>query len=187
MHKFDVKKLDKLDNPLRRETMPPSRILKDFGIVSEGVLLDIGCGIGYFTIPAAELLKNGKAIGIDIMKEMIEHAEGRAVGIENLEFKKCEEYEFPIESQSIDNVFVCNVMHEIEDKVMYLQEIKRVLKPGGSLSIVDWEKKVTEQGPPVDERVSVEEISELFTSNNFVFDKAVDINVNHYGVKFILK
>lgn len=50
MHKFDIKNLEKLDNPKRRQSMPPEEILKKFGIGEKGILLDVGCGIGYFSI-----------------------------------------------------------------------------------------------------------------------------------------
>ena len=47
--------------------MPPEETLKKFHIGDKGTLLDIGCGIGYFSIPAANILKQGKVIGLDIM------------------------------------------------------------------------------------------------------------------------
>lgn len=70
MHKFDIKNMNKLDSLERRQDMPPYETLEKFGLSNHGIFLDIGCGIGYFTIPAAEILKHGKAIGIDIMDEI---------------------------------------------------------------------------------------------------------------------
>ena len=53
MHKFNIKNLEKLDNPKRRQLIPPEETLKKFNISDKGTLLDIGFGIGYFAIPAA--------------------------------------------------------------------------------------------------------------------------------------
>lgn len=88
MHKFHIKNLEKLDNPKRRQSMPPEETLKKFKIGDKGTLLDIGCGIGYFTIPAAKIITNGSVIGIDIMTEFLDIAREKAEDISNIEFKK---------------------------------------------------------------------------------------------------
>jgi ubiquinone/menaquinone biosynthesis C-methylase UbiE len=184
MHKFDIKKLEKLDNPKRRESMPPEETLKKFKIGHKGTLLDIGCGIGYFTIPAAKIITNGNAVGVDIMTEILDIAREKAGDISNIEFKKSEEYSFPVEDNSIDYVFVCNVVHEIEDKVRFFTEIKRVLTNEGYIYIIDWDKREMKIGPPVNERVSKEEVRNLAESLDLVFLEEVNINTEHYGLKF---
>lgn len=185
MHKFNIKNLEKLDNPKRRQSMPPEETLKKFHIDEVGTLLDIGCGIGYFTIPAANILKQGKVIGLDIMSEIIDVAREKAINVSNIEFIKSEEYSFPIQDASIDYVFISNVIHEIYDKPRYFREIKRALKPNGFLFIIDWEKKETEMGPPIDERVSKEEMMTMCITN-FKHIEDIHINSEHYGLKFQL-
>lgn len=184
MHKFDIKKLEKLDNLQRRKIMPPEETLRKFKIGHRGTFLDIGCGIGYFTIPAAKIINNGTAIGVDIMTEILDIAREKAGDISNIEFKKSEEYSFPVEDNSIDYVFICNVVHEIEDKVRFFTEIKRVLKNKGYICIIDWDKKDMKMGPPVSERVSKEEVRNLAESSEFIFLEEVNINTEHYGLKF---
>ena len=58
--------------------MPPEETLRKFKIEDTGTLLDVGCGIGYFTIGAASILKNGNVIGLDIIDEILEVAKGRS-------------------------------------------------------------------------------------------------------------
>jgi ubiquinone/menaquinone biosynthesis C-methylase UbiE len=186
MHKFNIKNIEKLDNPQRRKSMPPEETLEKFKISDNGVFLDVGCGLGYFTIPAAKIMKNGKAIGIDIMPEILEVARERAEGISNIEFKRSEEYDFPIENKSIDYIFISNVIHEIDDKLGYFNEIKRVLKNSGYLCIIDWEKREMDMGPPVTERISRDEMKDFCSSAGFSFVEEIDINLNHYGLKFQL-
>lgn len=186
MHKFNIKNVEKLDNLKRRQKLPPEEILKKFLIDDKGTLLDIGCGIGYFTIPAANILKHGKAIGLDIMSEMIEISENKAVNISNIEFLKSEEYSFPIQKASIDYVFISNVIHEIEDKHRYFKEIKRVMKTEGFICIIDWEKKETEMGPSINERISKEEMIKYCVDANFTHVEDININMDHYGLKFQL-
>ena len=186
MHKFNIKSLDKLDNPKRRQQMPPEETLRKFHFDKSGTLLDIGCGIGYFSIPATNVLSQGNVIGLDIMPEMINIAKERAINIYNIEFLKSEEYSFPIKDDSIDYIFISNVIHEIEDKHKYFNEIKRVLKTDGLLCIIDWEKKETKMGPSINERISKEDMIKICTSSNFTHLEDVDINMDHYGLKFKL-
>jgi ubiquinone/menaquinone biosynthesis C-methylase UbiE len=184
MHKFNIKNLEKLDNPKRRQSMPPEEILKKFKLGETGTLLDVGCGIGYFTIAAAGILKEGNIIGIDIMDEILEIAQERSKSISNIKYLKSDEYSFPIEDKSTEYVFICNVIHEVVDKIKYFNEIKRVLKQGGSLCIIEWDKREMEIGPSLSERISLEEIKALASSLKIDFVEEVSINAEHYGIKF---
>ncbi|MFL0268750.1 class I SAM-dependent methyltransferase [Candidatus Clostridium radicumherbarum] len=183
MHKFNVKNIEKLDNPERRRTMPPEQTLKKFNIEDDGVLLDVGCGIGYFTIPAAKILKNNRVIGIDIMPEILKIAKENAEGRRNIEFKESKEYSFPIEDNSVKYVLIGNVIHEVEDKIKYFKEVKRVLKKDGYLLIIDWDKKEMKMGPPVHERISKVEMIELCRQAGFKEAESIDVSPNHYGIK----
>jgi ubiquinone/menaquinone biosynthesis C-methylase UbiE len=183
MHKFNIKNIEKLDNPERRRTMPPEETLAKFNIKDEGDLLDVGCGIGYFTIPAAKLLKNNKVIGIDIMPEILDAAREKAEGISNIEFKVSKEYFFPIEDNSIKYVLISNVIHEVEDKARYFNEVYRVLKEDGYFLIIDWDKREMEMGPPVHERISKDEMIELCSKAGFKAIESINASPNHYGLK----
>ncbi len=183
MHKFNIKSIEKLDNPERRRTMPPEETLLKFKIEDNGTLLDVGCGIGYFTLPASKLLENNKAIGIDISPEILKLAKEKSQGISNIEFITSEEYTFPIESDSIKYVLICNVIHEVEDKTKYFNEVKRVLRSDGYFLIIDWEKRKMEMGPPVDERISIDEMIELCSAAGFKAIESISISTNHYGLR----
>ena len=72
-HKFDAKNRHKLDNPKRREMLPPEKTLIRLGLKQGDIVADIGCGIGYFTIPAANIVgDSGKVFAMDISPEMLE-------------------------------------------------------------------------------------------------------------------
>lgn len=184
MHKFDIRNIDKLDNPKRRKVLPPEETLIRFGIEDKGILLDVGCGMGYFTIPAAGMLKKHKAVGIDIMPEILEVAKEKAKDISNIEFKKSEEYIFPVDDKSVNYVFISNVVHEVSDRIIYLQEAKRVKEEEGYLLIIDWEKKEMEMGPPLQERISREEMKSLCSEVGFKLIQEIDISSTYYGLKF---
>lgn len=183
MHKFNIKSIEKLDNPERRRTMPPEETLLKFKVEDNGSLLDVGCGIGYFTVPASKILKNNSVIGIDIIPEILDFAKGKAKGINNIEFKISEEYAFPVESDQVKYVFISNVIHEVEDKSRYFSEVRRVLKDDGYFLIIDWDKRKMEMGPPIHDRISKDEMMALCSKAGFRTIETIDVSPNQYGLR----
>ncbi len=159
-HKFDPKNKEKLNSKERRENLPPEIILRKAGLKSDHHLIDIGCGVGYFSIPAAKIVNsNGKVYALDTSEEMTEFltAELKTLGIENVEVLNSREYGFPLEEDTGDMLLMSMVLHEVEDKKRFLQEARRTLKPSGRILIIEWDKKETEQGPPLKHRLDTQE------------------------------
>ena len=72
-HKFDAKNKHKLDNETRRKMLPPEQTLLSLGLKEGDIMADIGCGIGYFAVPASKIVgKSGKVFAMDILPEMLE-------------------------------------------------------------------------------------------------------------------
>lgn len=169
--KFDVNQRHKLDNPRRREMLPPEEVLGLFDLNAGSVLADIGCGIGYFTFPAARILgPNGKVYGLDVSETMLEdlRSKQQQEGIANIETRLTGEYDMRLAAESVDVGLVCNVIHEIEDRDRFLKEILRILKPEGRLIIIEWRKQPGTWGPPVEERIPEPEMVGQLTGNGFV-------------------
>lgn len=184
MHKFDVKNMDKLDNPQRRKSMPPMETLQKFNLQPGATFLDVGCGIGYFSEAASDLLPTGRVIGIDLREELLLLARERAGDRRNIEYLSSEEYAFPMEDHSADYVFIANVFHEIEDRRGFLHEVARVLKPTGYLCMIEWKKKPMEMGPPLSERISGEEAIDVMQEEELFYGEEIVINEGHYGMIF---
>jgi ubiquinone/menaquinone biosynthesis C-methylase UbiE len=181
-HKFNVKNKSKLDNPWRRENFPPDKILQEIGISNEDIFGDIGCGIGYFTIPATKIVQ--EVYAFDISKEMLDDIElqKNENNIENLNLIQSKEYDLVISDEKITFGLIVNVIHEIEDKLRFLQECKRIIKANGKLIIIEWKKESMEIGPPVDHRISEDEVRGLLKKGGFSIDKKIDFNDEFYGI-----
>jgi ubiquinone/menaquinone biosynthesis C-methylase UbiE len=63
----------------------------------------------------------------------------------------------------MDRIFVVNVLHEFEDRDRLVQEIRRALKEGGRVSLVDFQKRQTSFGPPVGERIDIDDVETIFS------------------------
>ena len=184
-HKFDEKKMKKLDNTERRKIMPAKEILMNLGLKEEDTFADIGCGIGYFSIPACKIVgEKGKVYGIDISDVMLHECKKKIdeLEIKNMKLLKSTEYSLGIKPKEISFAFMCNVLHEIEDKEKFIKEIKETLKEKGKLAIIDWQKKETKKGPPIEERLEKEEVRKLLENHGFIDIKVTDISQEFYSV-----
>lgn len=70
VHKFDVKKAGILDDPERNQILNPEIILDKLELTGEMVIADLGCGTGFFSIPASKRVK--KVFALDIQQEMLD-------------------------------------------------------------------------------------------------------------------
>lgn len=168
-HKFNPARMHKLDNPERRKLLPPEKILELTGLKKGHTFLDIGAGTGYFSIPAAKIAgESGKVISADISPEMLDEIKSKNKnGIGNIEFHLSREEGLDLETGIADIVFMAFILHEINDVKGYMNEVRRVLKPGGKFAIVEWEKKETAAGPPLQERIGRDEAAQIIQNSGF--------------------
>jgi len=166
-HKFDVQNSGILDSPERIRFLNPENNLDEIELNREMVLADLGCGTGYFSIPASFRVK--KVFALDIQQEMLEILRDKIKKdkISNVEPVLSHESSIPLPDNSIDVLFMANVFHEIEDRDSILKEGKRILKSHGKLIIIDWKKEEMDFGPPIEERLNEREVILICKSNDF--------------------
>jgi arsenite methyltransferase len=103
-------------------------------------VVDIGSGAGIDSLIAARMVApGGMVIGVDMTPEMLEKARraAREAGIENVEFRSGYAESLPVEEGWADVVISNGVLNLVPDKPAALEEMARVLKPGGRLQIGD--------------------------------------------------
>ena len=103
-------------------------------------VVDIGSGAGFDSLIAAHMVSpNGQVVGIDMTPTMIEKAKtaAREAGISNVEFRQGYAETLPVEEGWADVVISNGVLNLMPDKSAALQEMARILKPGGRLQIGD--------------------------------------------------
>jgi SAM-dependent methyltransferase len=127
-----------VNNPVRRRYMGP--VLDHVGIRPGERVLELGPGPGAFTIEAARRAEpDGSLVAVDIQPEMIGAVEDRVAeaGVDNVETHVASAYELPLEDESVDRAFLVTVLPEIPDRGRALAELRRVLRPGGTLSVTE--------------------------------------------------
>ena len=184
-HVFDAKQKHKLDNPERRKMLPPVETLQKFGLQPGDVVADIGCGIGYFTIPAAKLVgAEGKVFALDISEEMLIEVKNRTAveEIKNLQLLKVEENQFSLACGSTTFVFLAFVLHEVPELKEYLRQVIGILKNGGRVAIIEWQKQDTPMGPPVKHRLAQEDLINLLGELGLQGIQKIDLSDCFYGL-----
>jgi ubiquinone/menaquinone biosynthesis C-methylase UbiE len=184
-HKFEVSKKNKLDNPQRRMMLPPEETLRKLGLKEEAIMADIGCGIGYFTIPAGQIVgMKGKVYALDIDEEMVREVDEtkKSNNLTNIETMKVAEYDLKLTDASVSFAFTCNVLHEIGDLDRFGEEIKRIMADKGRLAVIEWEKRISNLGPPIEHRLDKAELIALFKKHQFEILDCQNIREEHYSI-----
>ena len=141
-----------VDNPVRHRYM--GAILDRVGIREGERVLELGPGAGAFTVEAAGRTgPAGQLVAVDIQARMIDLVRRRVreSGLANVETRVAGAHDLPLPDASIDRAFLVAVLPEIPDQARALDELHRVLKPSGLLSI-------TEEFPDPDYRFAFETI-----------------------------
>ncbi len=183
-HKFDVKRAGILDNQDRKQFLNPDIILDRIGLDREMVLADLGCGTGFFTIPAS--LRVEKVYALDVQREMLDILQDKIKKqkITNIETILSEESSIPLPDDSVDILLMANIFHELEDRGAILKEGKRILSCCGKLAIIDWKKIEMDFGPPLEIRLAEEEVISACGDSGFEIQKRLDAGPYNYLLVF---
>lgn len=155
--RFNPEKLQKLNNPDRLLDLPPEHIWSRIGFETADVIVDIGAGTGYLTVPF--LSQANKIFACDISDTMIAWmTENICPTYPNIIPLKMDDNSVPLEDGVADLVFMMNLHHELDDSGAMLEECHRLLKCGGKILIIDWKKEDMDQGPPKDIRCFPQDI-----------------------------
>ena len=136
------------DNPFRRRFSKPQKTLEDAGLKSGQVVLEIGCGPGFFTIPAAQIVsETGKVFALDIHPMAMERVQEKLekAGIADVDTILADAANTGLADQSIDVTFLFGVPRILRDEALFheiLDEIYRVLRYKGIISIKSSNKKI---------------------------------------------
>ena len=177
-----------------KDILSAMEVLEAVGLEIGDIFLDAGCGDGYISIAASNLVGDqGKIYALDVYPESIETVK------KEIEDKKLDNTHailadisknIPLDSDSIDMVLMANVLHgfvadEEVEKVM--SNIVEVLKPGGVFAVVEFRKLEGSRGPPFNVRISPEEVSIILKDYGFEITDKHEIGEYHYIVKGVKK
>jgi ubiquinone/menaquinone biosynthesis C-methylase UbiE len=163
----------------------PEISLESLGLRSGMTFMDVGCGYGFFTLQAASIVgETGKVYAVDIDASSIDRLKREAAekGLKNIHVEVGEAEATVFCQKCADIVFYSTVLHDFRDPAKVLRNAKTMLKPSGKLVNLDWKKKQTTHGPPLQIRFSEEQAANLIKQAGFTVDSVKGLESDFYLV-----
>ncbi len=145
----------KFDDPARDAWQKPEVVIAVLGLQPTATVADLGAGTGYFAVRLAAAVPQGKVYAADVEPEMTDHLRKRAAQqkLRNLVAVLCKRDDANLPG-AVDAVLVVDTLHHLGDRVGYLGRLRRYLKPGARVAVVDYKLGDIPHGPPLAMRVA---------------------------------
>jgi len=171
----------------------PDGIVRSLGIEPGMMVVDVGCGSGYFTAAVARRAAPGRAIGVDIDPAMLAQARVSCRGLANCAWLSADAMQLSHAlAAPADYVLIANTFHGAPHKTALSREVAAVLKRAGRFAIVNWhaqpraETRVLDQprGPPTELRLSPEATRAAVEPAGFALELLLELPPYHYAAIF---
>ncbi len=158
-----------LEDPKRDDYQKPHEVITALKLRDGEVVADIGAGSGYFTFRLARHVGAGRVYAADISPDLILHLNRRIrdLNATNVVSVLCAPDDPLLADRSVDRFFICDTWHHIGDHPKYLGLLKKMLRPGGEIIMIDFKKEKTPVGPPMEMRISREDLINEMELNGF--------------------
>lgn len=179
----------RFENPDRINEINPDNTLELLGHGPNKSFVDYGCGTGIISKYAASR-EASMVYSLDIDPKMITLVEEkiRTFGLNNISPALLNlgegSNDLSYLPTNIDSMILVTVYHEINDLPLFFKHVHHMMTLDGSIGIIEFHKKQTPSGPPVDHRLDPSEIIEDFKASGFSLSKEVNLGENLYLMIF---
>jgi ubiquinone/menaquinone biosynthesis C-methylase UbiE len=158
-----------LEDPKRDAYQKPHEVMMALAVKEGETIADIGAGSGYFTMRLAHHVgPGGHVYAVDVSPDMIRHLQQRVrdAKVQNVSpiLAPPDDPRLP---QMADRFVIVDVWHHIEDQAGYLAKMKKLLKPGGQVVMIDFHKRDLPVGPPAGMKIAREDLLTQMQAHGF--------------------
>jgi ubiquinone/menaquinone biosynthesis C-methylase UbiE len=168
-----------------------ARFLGELKLKGGDTFLDLGCGEGNYTLALADRIgPEGLIYALDLWEPGLEALQQKAAaaGYQNIRTLKVNIGQaLPLGADSIDYALMATVLHDLVEFHLgdgALKEAARVLKPGGTLAIVEFKKVEGPPGPPLRIRLSPDEVAKVAAPFGFQKTGLAEVGPYNYLILF---
>ena len=177
-----------LEDPARDAYQKSHEVVMALSLKEGERIADIGAGSGYFSLRFAQHVgAAGRVFAVDISPDMVVHLNKRVrdAGVDNVRTILALPDDPLLPKASVDRVFICDTWHHIADHPRYFGVLKTILKAGGQVVIIDFQKKDSPVGAPMEMRLAREDVVREFEQNGFRLAKEHTFLPYQYFLVFI--
>ena len=173
--------------PDRVEGEKPEELLDLLGIKEGDVVADVGAGVGFFSLRAAERVgRTGKVLAVDVQPEMID---GLRMMIERFGHENIvpilgtvDDPKLP--ADSVDHVLMIIAYHEFSHPVAMMRHVRRAMKPDGQMLVVEYKAETPESRVAPLHKMREAEIMKEMRALGFRRDRVIDIIASQHVFVF---
>ena len=147
-------------------------------------IADIGTGNGVLSVALAKYLFDGTIHVLDTKKAFLQNVESlvKEIGLSNVETQAYSSGgKLPLDNDTLDGVFAACLLNRTRNQSKMISEIYRSMKPGGWLSIIEWQEDSID-GPPAEQRISQTMMKHLLKDSSFRFVSEHNLNSCQYMI-----
>ena len=152
----------------REAKWQPRSLLRSLSIAPGCAVLDLGCGTGFWTLPLADIVgASGTVWALDVSQEMLDAlADRKPPKMVRLMSSELPAIDLP--DAAVDWIWAAFVVHEVEPLADLMAEMRRVLRSGGQVAILDWSPDAAStDGPPSHYRLNPAAVIEQLQAAGF--------------------
>jgi ubiquinone/menaquinone biosynthesis C-methylase UbiE len=172
------------------EFVVPEKVVTHFHLREGDVVGDFGAGSGFFEKSLSHAVgKTGKVYAFEIQKQLVERVSdmARSEHLDNVEVLWCDveaKDGCKLKEGILDAGLLSNAIFQLEDKALALDEIRRMLRSGGKLFVIDWSESFGGMGPRQNDVLREANARTLVEQHGFSFTRSFPAGEHHYGLAF---
>lgn len=190
LHQDPKSYIGALEDPQRDAYQKPHEVLSALRLKPGEAIADIGAGSGYFTFRLSHFVgEKGKIYAVDVSPDMILYINRRMrdLKVNNVISILADPDDPLLPDRAVNRFFFSESWHHIENQTKYLALMKRMLKPGGEVVMIDFHKRELPIGPPLEMRIAREDLIKQMEKNGFRLAKEHTFLPYQYFLVFMPK
>jgi len=175
------------DDPARDAWQKPANVVEALQLRAGMCVADLGAGTGYFSrYLAAAVGEAGTVFAVDTEPGLVTHLRERAEHEHTPNvvpiLASADNPRLPV--GAVDVVLIVDTVHHIDDRINYLRRLRRVLKPGGRVVVIDFKNQDIPVGPPPEHKLAREQIVDELSAAGYRLVSAPDVLPYQYFLIF---
>jgi len=173
--------IERLESPTRLSELRPGVVVERLALAPDAWVADIGCGPGVFALPFARALPRGLVFAADVEPRQLDRLRERTdeAGLRNVVPVLASYADPHLPDGRFDLVFIGDTYHHFSDRVAYVRELARLLRPGGRLAILEYKPGPLPVGPPPDHKLGPGELERELTEAGWRLETRFDTHAYH--------